>query len=44
MIHGIIAIAVIVSIWGLVYLLQSIFGVGAGPAPTGLGNMIPLSI
>jgi len=30
MIWGIIAIAVIVSIWGLVAILQGIFGVGSG--------------
>jgi len=32
MIYGIIAIAVIVSIWGLVAILQSIFGVNSGAA------------
>jgi uncharacterized membrane-anchored protein len=44
MIHGIIAIAVIVSVWGIVYLLQSMFLGGAnGSAPAGLNNMIPIS-
>lgn len=42
MIHGIIAIAVIVSVWGLVTLLQSAFlGGSGGQAPTDLGGMIP---
>ena len=35
MIYGIIGIAVIVSIWGLVAILQSIFGVNT----TGAGNV-----
>ncbi len=35
MIYGIIAIAVIISIWGLVALLQNIFGVSS----TGPGNV-----
>jgi succinate dehydrogenase/fumarate reductase cytochrome b subunit len=38
MIWGIIAIAVIVSIWGLVAILQSIFGVSRG----GAGSVTPL--
>lgn len=41
MINGIIAIAVIVSIWGLVGLLQGMFGVNSIGATTGLENMIP---
>ncbi len=45
MINGIIAIAVTVSIWGLVYLLQGMFISGSnGQAPPGLNNMIPLSV
>lgn len=42
MIHGIIAIAVIVSVWGLVAILRGAFGTdqNAG-SPTDLGNMIP---
>jgi hypothetical protein len=38
MIWGIIAIAVIVSVWGLVAILQSIFGVST----TGAGNISDL--
>ena len=38
MIWGIVAIAVIVSIWGLVAILQGIFGVGTNAA----GNLRPL--
>jgi hypothetical protein len=34
MIYGIIAIAVMASMWGLVGWLASIFGVGGGTAPT----------
>ena len=44
MIHGIIAIAVIVSIWGIVAILQSMF-ISGGNSVTGvnnnLGGMIP---
>ena len=45
MIHGIIAIAVIVSIWGIVALLQGMFGVDTGNSVnsvnSNLGGMIP---
>lgn len=42
MIHGIIAIAVIVSIWGIVALLQNAFGVGgSGGFQGNLDGMIP---
>lgn len=43
MINGIIAIAVSVSVWGLVRLLQRIFGLNEGTSSfTGdLGSMIP---
>ena len=42
MIHGIIAIAVTVSIWGIVGLLRTAFGVdGNNSAPTDINNMIP---
>lgn len=42
MIWGIIAIAVIVSVWGLVAILRGFFGVDvADTLPTGIGNMIP---
>ena len=42
MIHGIIAIAVIVSVWGLVAILQNAFLGGTnGSAPDGLDTMIP---
>ena len=34
MIHGVIAIFVMVSLWGLIAFLQSITGVGIGTAPT----------
>lgn len=46
MIWGIVAIAVAVSVWGLVHLLQGIFGLNQGATSfTGgdLGNMIPTS-
>ena len=42
MINGIIAIAVTVSVWGIVALLQTAFGVGVGnSAPTDINGMIP---
>ena len=44
MIWGIVAIAVIVSVWGLVGLLQGVFGVQEGVNAikgNDLGNMIP---
>jgi len=41
MVWGIIAIAVIVSIWGIVGLLRVAFGVESGVVPTDLQNMIP---
>ena len=41
MVHGIIAIAVIVSIWGIVALLRITFGVENGAIPSDIGNMIP---
>ena len=40
MIHGIIAIAVIVSIWGIVAILRSAFGTDTGTIPNNLDNMI----
>jgi hypothetical protein len=40
MIWGIIAIAVIVSIWGLVAILQGIFGVGSGSVEN-VGGLLP---
>lgn len=40
MIWGVIALAVIVSVWGLVNLLQGVFGVGQGPAAN-VGNLLP---
>ena len=43
MIHGIIAIAVTVSLWGIVALLQNAFGVDTGnSAPTDINSMIPV--
>ena len=43
MINGIVAIAVTVSLWGIVALLQTAFGVNTGnSAPTAdINNMIP---
>jgi len=42
MIWGIIGIAVIVSVWGLVAILRSMFGADSNDtAPKNLGNMIP---
>ncbi len=44
MVWGIIAITVCVSIWGIIALLRSAFGVdGSSGAPSGLDNMIPLN-
>jgi len=40
MVWGIIAIAVIVSVWGLVAILQNIFGVNTTGA-TGVRNLLP---
>jgi len=40
MIWGIIAIAVIVSIWGIVGILQNLFGVGSG-AVVDPANLLP---
>jgi len=40
MINGIIAIAVMVSIWGIVAILRGAFGVESGSVPN-VGNMIP---
>ena len=40
MIHGIIALAVIVSIWGIVAILRSAFGTENGTIPN-VNNMIP---
>ncbi len=45
MINGIIAIAVCVSIWGIVALLRSAFGVdGASGAPKNLDSLVPNSL
>jgi hypothetical protein len=42
MIHGIIAIAVMVSIWGIVALLRNAFGVESNnQIPSNINNMIP---
>ena len=42
MIWGIIGLAVIVSVWGLVAILRNMFGVdSSGGVPTNLGGMIP---
>ena len=42
MIHGIIALAVIVSLWGIVALLRNAFGVdGNDSVPSNISNMIP---
>ncbi len=42
MIWGIVGIAVIVSVWGLVAILRGMFGADSNDtAPTNLGNMIP---
>ena len=42
MVNGIIALAVVVSIWGIVALLQTAFGVDINNgAPTDINNMIP---
>ncbi len=42
MINGIIAIAVTVSLWGIVALLQNAFGLdGGNTAPTDINGMIP---
>lgn len=42
MIWGIVAIAVTVSVWGIVGLLQSTFGLnGSNSAPSDINNMIP---
>ena len=41
MIHGIIAIAVIVSVWGIVALLQNAFGIQQGQGAGDYYNMIP---
>ena len=42
MINGIIAIAVTVSLWGIVALLQNAFGLdGGNSAPTDINGMIP---
>ncbi len=40
-IYGIIAIAVIASVWGLVAFLQNIFGVSSVGAPSTLPTSIP---
>ncbi len=40
MIWGVVAIAVIISIWGLVALLQNIFGVSSGSA-SNVQNLLP---
>ena len=39
MINGIIAIAVIVSIWGIVAILQKSFGLGGAEAPHSIGTL-----
>ncbi len=45
MVWGIIGIAVIVSVWGLVAILRNMFGVdNSGGIPTNLGGMIPPAI
>jgi predicted permease len=42
MIHGIIAIAVMVSVWGIVSLLRNAFGVeNNNQLPSNINNMIP---
>ncbi|MBI5139709.1 hypothetical protein HZA26_03830 [Candidatus Nomurabacteria bacterium] len=42
-IFGIIGLAIIISVWGLVYLLTTTFGLGQGGqgAPTNLSNLTP---
>jgi hypothetical protein len=42
MIWGIVAIAVIVSIWGLVSILQGIFGIDTTSSPDEVGRLVPL--
>jgi hypothetical protein len=44
MVWGIVAIAVIVSIWGLVAILQNIFGTGAGRDAGQVKTLIPNSL
>lgn len=42
MVWGIIGLAVMVSVWGLVAILRNMFGVDySGGVPTNLGGMIP---
>jgi hypothetical protein len=41
MIWGVIALFVMVSVWGLVTLLQTNLGVTAGAAPGNIGGLVP---
>lgn len=41
MVWGIVAIAVIVSIWGLVAILQNVFGVSANSGNVNAGGLLP---
>jgi len=41
MFWGIVAIAVIVSVWGLVAILQQVFGVNSNATPVGVNYLVP---
>jgi hypothetical protein len=41
MFYGIVAIAVMVSVWGLVNILVNTFGFSSSQAPTNLNNLLP---
>ncbi len=41
MFYGIVAIAVMVSVWGLVNILVNTFGFGSSQAPSTINNLLP---
>ena len=44
MVYGLIALFVMVSVWGLVYLLGNLVGVGQGTAPSGVFVPTPTDV